>query len=212
MKSNLFPIAKEGWRYIAYSALAYLIFSILGIGFGQIISFVLFFVFVALYRNPEREMPSFEEFSVLSPVDGVVISIEELDDQEYAYKIEIDSTYFNTAILRAPMSATIQKIAIKRGAKLPKENPLFEKLNEQCEMIFEDKNLNKLKLIHRLKQGFDALNIYAAPLQNIAQGRRYGVMVNGVTTLCLAQNFRLSINVGSELVASETLIGYFSKK
>jgi len=44
---------------------------------------------------------------------------------------------------------------------------------------------------------------------SLYQGARYGVMVNGITTLYLPENFRLNISTNDELTASETLIGYF---
>ena len=61
-----------------------------------------------------------------------------------------------------------------------------------------------------LKQSFDEIRIAAKESQSLLQGSRYGVMISGVTTIYLPQNFRLNINIGSELKASESLIGYFS--
>ncbi|MCK4737887.1 MAG: phosphatidylserine decarboxylase, partial [Sulfurimonas sp.] len=87
---------------------------------------------------------------------------------------------------------------------------LSKKINENSELIFIDKNSNTAKVSHRVKQSFMGINIKAREFQNFNQGSRYGVMVNGVTTLYLPQNFRLNISVGSELVASETLVGYFT--
>ncbi len=212
MRSNLFPIAREGWKFIGYSALAFVIFSILDIDLLQIVSFFLILFFIAIYRNPERETPMFQDNSVVSPIDGIVVAIEELDGREYAYKIEVDSNYLNVAVLRAPLTSSINNIDIIKGAKLSKSNTLFKKLNEYCEIVFKDKNLNTLKVVHRLKQSFDSININASSSQNILQGSRYGVIVNGVTTIYLPQNFRLNVNIGNELTASQTLIGYFSKK
>ncbi len=212
MRSNLFPIAKEAWKYIAYSALAFVIFSILDIDLLQIVSFFLILFFIAVYRNPERETPMFQDNSVVSPVDGIVISIEELHSKEYAYKIEIESNYLNVAVLRAPLTSSIENIDMKKGAKLSTSNSLFKKLNEYCEIVFKDKNSNTVKVVHRLKQSFDNINVNTSPSQNILQGSRYGVMLNGVTTVYLPQNFRLNVNIGNELKASQSLIGYFSKK
>lgn len=212
MKNNLFPIVKEGWKYIGFSLLAYIVFSILDIDLLQIVSFILILFFIAVFRNPERQTPIFQENSVLSPVDGVITSIEELDNEEYAYKIEIDSNYLNVAVLRAPLTSSIENIDLKKGARLSCSDTLFEKLNEYSEIIFKDKNANTVKVIHRLKQSFDNINISASVSQHILQGSRYGVMVNGVTTICLPRNFRLNVNLGNDLKACETLIGYFSKK
>lgn len=212
MRSNLLPVAKEGWRYIGYSALVFVLFSILDIDLLQIFSLLLILFFIAVFRNPERETPLFQENSVVSPVDGTVTAIEELDDKEYAYKIEIESNYLNVALLRAPLTSSIENIDSKKGARLSESETLFEKLNEYSEIIFKDKNANGVKVVHRLKRSFDSMHINASASQNIVQGSRYGVMLNGVTTLFLPQNFRINVNIGNEVTASQTLIGYFSKK
>lgn len=210
MRNNLFPIAKEGWNFIGYSALAFVVFSIFDFDFFEFISFLAIIFFIFVYRNPEREMPTFQESSVVSPVDGVVSSIEEIEDEEYAYKIEVSSSYLDVSVLRVPMNSTLKSFSIKHGARLSQFDSLAKNINENVQLIFEDANSNKVKVSHMLKQSFDGIKVGIIENQKLSQASRYGVMVNGVTTIYLPQNFRLNISVGNELKASETLIGYFS--
>ena len=209
MKSNLLPIAKEGFIYIIYAILAYIVFSLLDFEFFELFSFLAIFFLLFIYRNPERELSLFEQNSVVSPVDGVVLSIKEIEG-EYAYKVEIDSSYLNVSILRVPMASSLKKIYIKKGARLSRHNFLASKINENAELIYEDKNSNKLKISHMLKQSFAGIDLSVKESQNLSQGSRYGVMLSGVTTIYLPQNFRVNVSVGSEVKASESLIGYFS--
>lgn len=210
MKSNLFPIAKEGWKFIGFSALAVIIFSILDLDFLKLLSFLAIFFFAFVFRNPEREAPSFQDNSVVSPVDGVILSIEEIFNSEYAYKVEIDSNYLNVAVLRAPLSSSIKSVNVQRGSRLSKIDKLMRKINEKSEIVFEDKEAHKIKVVHTLGVSFDELQIAAQEAKKISQGSRYGVMVNGITAIYLPQNFRLNVTLGNEVKASETLIGYFS--
>lgn len=210
MKNNLFLIAKEGWKFIGFSFLALLIFSALGLESLNILSFVAILFFAFVFRNPERETPSFQENSLVSPVDGVIVSIEELSNSEYAYEVKIDSGYFDVSVLRAPLSASVKVLHIQKGAKLSDEEKLAQKINEKAEIIFEDKESNKVKIEHLLKRSFDDIQIGIAEAQNISQGSRYGVMVDGVTSIFLPQNFRLNIAINNRVKGSETLIGYFS--
>ena len=137
-----------------------------------------------------------------------IASIEEIAE---GYKVVIEGSYFNVSLLRAPFSATLEDITIKRGARLSSLSPLSQDLNEQVELLFSDKkSLNKIKIVHMLKQSFAPIAINVAENQSMMQGSRYGLMVNGTTTLYLPTNFRLNVSVGSELVASETLVGYFT--
>jgi len=210
MKSNLLPISNAGFKYIAAAFLAFIIFSILDIEFLALISFVLMFAFGFMFRNPEREVPSFEKNSLVSPVDGSVISIEDIQDSEYAYKVEIDSTYLDVGVLRTPLDATLQSIVKMNGARLATTSSLSNDINENAELIFVDENSNSVKVVHTLTRSFDDISLDVKKSQNVKQASRYGVMINGKTTIYLPKNFRLNITLGSELIGSQTLIGYFS--
>lgn len=214
MKNNLLPIAKEGWNYVIGSVVAFLVFTLFNFDFLEFFSFLAILFFLFVFRNPEREHLLYQEDSVVAPVDGTVSSIEEIVDDGYiGYRVVIEGSYLNVGLLRAPFTATLEDVTNKRGARLSGLSPLSETLNEQAELVFSDKkSLNKLKIIHRLKQSFAPINIDAIENQAMMQGSRYGFMANGTTTLCLPKNFRLNVSIGSELVASETLVGYFTSE
>ena len=210
MRNNLLPIAKEGWNYILCSLGAFLIFTILDLEFLQFFSFLALIFFLFVFRNPERLTPIFAKNSVVSPVDGVILSIEELQEHEYAYKIECDSSYLNISLLRTPLNSTIKSVNFQKGARLSKFSPLSKDINENYELVFEDENANMVKVTHMLKQSFKSIDIDAIISQKLTQGARYGLMVNGITTIYLPQNFRLNVSVSQKVNASESLIGYFS--
>jgi len=210
MKSNLLPISSAGFKYLGYTTLAFIVLTILDLDFLAFVSFVFLILFAFVYRNPEREVLSFELNSVLSPVDGDVVSIEEVKDSQYAYRIEIKSNYFDVGVLRAPLDATLESLKMEKGARLPDNSLLGKEINENVELTFVDNNTNRIKLKHQLARSFDSLHIDLRPSQNIRQSLRYGVMINGTTSIYLPHNFRVNVAVGNELKASETLIGYFS--
>lgn len=210
MKSNLLPISSAGFKYIGYTALAFIVLVIFDLDFLAFISFISLVFLVFVFRNPERELVSFESNSIFSPVDGRVISIEEIKDSKYAYKIDIKSNYLDVGVLRAPLDATLESVAIQRGTRLPDSSLLSKKINENAELVFIDGSGNSIKLKHQLARSFDNLNIDISSSQKIRQSLRYGVMINGTTTIFLPSNVRMNIAIGSELKASQTLIGYFS--
>ncbi len=210
MKSNLLPIAKEGWNYILSAILAFVIFSFLDLNFLEFISFLAIIFFIFVFRNPERENKIFQESSVTSPVDGIVTKIEELDDNEYGYKVDIDSSYFNVSLLRVPLTSSVTSLELRRGSRLSSLSHLSTLINENAEIVFSDKNSNSIKVIHRLNKSFKSIDIDAKKSQDLYKGSRYGLMINGITTIYLPKNFRLNISVGSNLIASEDLVGYFT--
>lgn len=210
MRNNLFIIAKSGWSYIGYALLAFVIFSILDLDLLAFASFLLSVFFIYVFRNPEKEMPFFQPNSVVAPVDGVVTTIQQLEDSEYVYKIDIESSYFNIGVLRFPMDAKVETVTVVKGSRVAKNSKLFPLLNEYAELVFVDNAENKVKVLHRLKQSFAPIDIDLVKNQELMQRTRYGTMINGVTSIYLKSNFRLNVSVGQETSASETLIGYFS--
>ena len=211
MKNSLFPIAKDGWKYIAYAIAAFIFFSILDLSFFQLLSFITLLFFLFIFRNPERELPSFEENQVLSPVDGEVLSIDSLDtSDEYAYKLVINTTYKDVAVLRAPMNASVFYLKKNKGTRLSLDSPLAHKINENVTIVFEDANRNKIKLTHILKQSLCGVSVDLENRSSVVQSARYGLMVNGVTEIYLPKNFRISLILGEETIASKSLVGYFT--
>lgn len=210
MKSNLLPVSNTGFRYIISALVAFIVFSIFDIDFLALVSFIFIISFGVIFRNPERELPLFEKNSLVSPVDGSVVSIEDIQDSQYAYKVEIDSTYLEVGVLRTPFDSVVKSVTKRRGARLAKTSVLSKDINESAELIFVDDNSNSVKVRHQLQRSFDDINIDIKPTQNIKQAYRYGVMSNGITTIYLPKNFRLNVTLGSELEGSQTLIGYFS--
>lgn len=209
MKNNLLPIAKEGWKYLAASLFAMLLFTLLHLDFLQFFAFLATLFFIFVFRNPERQTLIYQKESVISPVDGTVILIEELTDDEYAYKVEIDSSCLNVSLLRVPFNSTLESVELYRGTRLSPASSLSKSLNENAMLIFSNNN-NKIKVTHFLKQSFKGIDLDVVKMQTLQQGARYGLMINGVTTLYLPHNFRLNISLGGEVVACESLLGYFT--
>ena len=210
MKNNLLPISSAGFKYVASAFLAFIIFSIFDIEFLALLSFILMIAFGLMFRNPEREVPSFEKNSLVSPVDGSVVSIDDIQDSEYAYKLEIDTTYLNVGVLRTPLDSTLQSVIARKGSRLGNDSILSNSINENAELIFVDESSNSVKVVHTLKRSFDDISIDVKNSQSVKQASRYGTMINGTTTVYLPKNFRLNVTLGNELEGSQTLIGYFS--
>ncbi|MDY0116933.1 MAG: phosphatidylserine decarboxylase [Sulfurimonadaceae bacterium] len=211
MRNNLYPVAKGGFRYIFVAVILFFIFHFFSFHFLEFFSFLAILFFIYIFRNPERMAQNYEPKSVASPADGTVISIEEIEEEGYKYKVTIDSSYLDVSLLRAPMSATFTLVKTQKGTRLSqKYSTLAAKLNSSISIVFKNITGNKIKVLHTLKQSFEEISLDAQESQSLLQGARYGSMVYGTTTLYLPENFRLNIQVGSQVAASDTLIGYFS--
>ena len=210
MNKNLLPIAKEGLNYVGISLVVTLLFIMIDFDILAFISFVVFISFIYFFRNPERELHHFQEGSLLSVSDGIVRNIEELSDSEYGYKIEIEGSCSSVALLRSPALVTVESISIIKGCRVSKKSKLFSQLNEKATLLLKDAKANNLTVEFTLKNSFSPIEINLVKGQKLQQAHRFGVMVNGITTLYLPANFRVNVSVGNEVKASESLIGYFS--
>ena len=211
MKNNLLPIAKEGFKYISCAVIATFVFNILDFGILTFLSFISVLVLLFLFRNPERENITYAQNALVSSTDGKVISIDEIkNDSEFAYKVMVESSCLDVSLLRIPMDSKLINFERRNGARLSKSSKLFSQISENISLIFEDMNKNTVKIQHTLKQSIAPIKVNVIKAQNLRQGERYGLMINGITTIYLPQNFRFNLTVGNELKASQTLIGYFS--
>ena len=210
MKNNLFIVSKDGWKYIAYALLISFIFALLDLEIFSFLSFLTALYFAYSFRNPERELGFLDEKAVVSPVDGVVIAIDELQEEAYTYKIIIESSLLNVGILRIPLTSKIENVSIKRGARTSKYSKLFRDLNEKAELKFVDMSGNSIKVVHTLKQGITPVKIAINKDESVVKGTRYGTALNTLTEIYLPKNFRLNVNVHDEIEASHSLIGYLS--
>ncbi len=210
MKNNLFIIAQSGWSYVGAAFIAFLLFGLVGWGFMALLAFAMMLLFAYLFRNPERESLHFEPHAIVSPVDGEVISISELDtENEYAYRVDILSSYKDLAILRSPIDAKHLNIKSIKGARLSPNSPSFEALSEFSELVFEGEFV-KVKVVHRLTQSFAPLTLDIKKDEKIYQGMRYGAMQCGVTSIYFPSNVRLDLAVHQQLEASLSLLGFAS--
>lgn len=211
MRNNLFIVAQSGWSYVGASFGAFILFALLEWTLLAFVAFILTLAFVFLFRNPEREFVHLEEQSFLSPVDGSVSAIVELeDDREYAYRVDITSDYKDLSILRVPIDATLVSLQTQRGARLSKESKLFKALGENAVMVFQTPSGANIKIEHKLTQSFNSLELDIIQSQKLLQSRRYGMMQSGVTSIYFPANVRLDIHLMQELQASQTLIGFLS--
>ena len=209
MNNNLLPISNNGFRYIIYAFIASIIFEILDFETLAFFSFVMIFAIVYFFRNPEREISIFDAGSVVSPVDGKVISIEELVGSEFGYKLVVENSYFDIGVLRAPCDGYITNISKKNGARLSSTIASSKDLNAQIELVFKHEKHKQIKVKHIITRSFAPLALSVFKGQSIRQASRYGFMLNGFSEIYIPKNFRLNVNKGEKITASKTLLGFF---
>lgn len=208
-KSNLLFFHKYSFSYIVYALLCAIIFTILDLEFFAFVAFACMLFVAYTFRNPEKIVQNLAPNALLAPVDGTVISVTEIEDSTFAYRVEIDSSYLDLSILRTPLRVTTGDVTLVRGTRLCASSKLFADLNEHVTLNFKDDAGHSIKIVHRLTRSFAPLYIDAHKYEVLEKGTNYGVMLCGITTLYLPKSCKLNMYVGKRVNAAETLIGHF---
>ncbi len=212
MINDTFILAKDGFKCIGATVALMLFLMFIDADFLSALAFVLVLVTLWIYRNPERTIPYLEKNSIVSVADGVIKSIEtvEVENGIDMYKIVIKSGFLDTSILRVPFACEVQACRTVYGARLGVDSPLAGKLNEQSSVIFGEGN-KTVQVTHTVHLASVGIVNRLRPRQEVVQGMRYGLMVNGESMISLPANSRIAVKVGERVRAGETLLGFFSK-
>ena len=211
-RSDTLIISRYGWDIlIPFGVLTLLLLISVGLTFFTFILVLIFSFLLFKHRNPERISNYTQEGSILSPIDGKVkgiISVEKSPiDGKPGFEVIIESSYADTAVLRAPISAAISVDKLQHGAMLTLNSENVN-LNETADIRFSSK-MGDILVRHLLAS-------WARPLRFIVEGdvlqnQRYGFMLNGTSSVYLPSNSRVAIKEGMSLTAGESVIGFFSE-
>jgi phosphatidylserine decarboxylase len=210
MKNNttIQIIAKEGWKYLLFS----IVLFVLSLCFDMFswVFFVIVLFTAYLFRNPERLPAEDDDMAVLSPADGTITNISKAkqDDGKEYIKVEIQKSLLEASILRAPTKMNIKTTTRRHGIFLPIDLPLSKKLGERatltCKSSYDEILIN-------INAGVFARKIElfktVGPLKS---AQRFGLLVEGSVELYLPLDSRVKVAVGDEVKSGESVLGYFA--
>lgn len=210
MKNNTTTqiIAKEGWKYLLFLFVAFLV-SLVFDFFSWV--FLAGFLFTAyMFRNPERLPAEDDDMAVLSPCDGEITNISKvshINGKEYI-KVEIQKSILEASMLRAPTVMSIKETKRRHGLMLPGESLLKSKLGEKASLECSSK-YNELFLIVRAGMFARKIELFktVGPLKS---AQRFGLLVDGNVELYLAVDTRIKVSVGDDVKSGESVLGYFA--
>lgn len=204
------PFAQQGLPYLLgllfLTAITYFFSLYIAAFFLFLALFVLYF-----FRDPERRFDSSENL-LLSPADGRVMSILEINEEEYirgkAIKVSIFLSLFNVHINRIPVSGTVTYQQYRPGKMLPAFKSHASELNERNTIGVDT---GTTKILVRQITGLVARRIvwWVKPGDKVKQGERFGLIKFGSCTEIIVPKDQVEILVrqGDKVVASQTVIG-----
>jgi len=208
----LFPkLHKEGYRFLAIAAIVTFILLLISKFFG-IISLIITIWVYYFFRDPER-FPINDENYLLSPADGVISQITELngpqelglDNKKYT-RVSIFMNVFDCHVNRVPSSGKITKIFYKPGEYLNASLDKASEKNERNYVKMSNKNGDELILVQIA--GLIARRIVCEKNENdeIKQGDRFGMIRFGSRVDLYFENYQLMVNTNQKTIAGETIL------
>jgi len=208
----LFPkLHKEGYRFLAIAAIVTFILLLISKFFG-IISLIITIWVYYFFRDPER-FPINDENYLLSPADGVISQITELNgpqelglDNKKYIRVSIFMNVFDCHVNRVPSSGKITKIFYKPGEYLNASLDKASEKNERNYVKMSNKNGDELILVQIA--GLIARRIVCEKKENdeMKQGDRFGMIRFGSRVDLYFENYKLMVNINQKTIAGETIL------
>jgi len=176
----------------------------------QIFSLLIFVFILWFFRNPKRNIIKNPEL-ILSPADGKVISIKEVNELEYfkdkKLQISIFLSPLDIHVNRYPVSGEVLYSKYHKGNYLVAWHPKSSEKNERTTIVIKNKKFGEV--MYRQIAGAVARRIvnYAKVNSNVEQGDDSGFIKFGSRVdLFLSKDSNLKIKVGDKVKGGLTII------
>lgn len=175
----------------------------------QVVILIILILVLQFFRNPNRPVLAKKDLLV-SPVDGKIVSISEIYEDEYfndkRLQISIFMSPINVHVTRFPVSGKIIYSKYHPGKYLVAWHPKSSKLNERTTIVIENQFLGKV--MYRQIAGTVARRIvnYAIENQTAVQGEDAGFIKFGSRVdIFLPPDTKLKIKNGQKVKGGITL-------
>lgn len=182
---------KEGHRIIfitilllvAINVISYFSIDTYWIKFAiLVLSILILILILQFFRNPKR-LTQHNDFNVVSPVDGKVVVIEEVQEKEYFKEKRLQVSIFmspvNVHVTRHPIGGVVKFSKYHPGKFLVAWHPKSSEENERTTVVVENEVAGKV--LYRQIAGALAKRIvnYAEEDQEVLQGSESGFIKFG---------------------------------
>ena len=162
------------------------------------------------FRDPQRISPNNNGF--LSPADGKVVQIIDVEDEEIgpAKQISIFLSVFNVHRQRVPLSGKVISKQYNSGKFFAAFNHKASLDNEQTVVTFETEKGKQYKI--KQIAGLIARRIlnYMEPENIVQRGQRLGFIRFGSRVdIIVPTDFQINVSLGDAVLGNQTIIGRF---
>jgi phosphatidylserine decarboxylase len=207
MMSKL-PVAREGWPFIAIPGAIAAGLALVGRR-GLALPFAAAsLASLGFFRDPERETPAIPG-AVLSPADGKVISVDELDDPFVgpSKRVAIFLSPLDVHVNRAPIAGLVVGVTYSRGRFVPAYQPDAGRVNERCIVNLQGETA-RITVVQIAGVVARRIVCRVGPGDKPTAGERFGLIRFGSRTDCIIpRSARVSVYPGDRVVGGITVLG-----
>ena len=202
------PVAREGWPFIAIPAAIAAGLALTGRR-GLALPFAAAsLASLGFFRDPERETPAIPG-AVLSPADGKVISVDELDDPFVgpSKRVAIFLSPLDVHVNRAPIAGLVVGVTYSRGRFVPAYQPDAGRVNERCIVNLQGETA-RITVVQIAGVVARRIVCRVGPGDKLTAGERFGLIRFGSRTDCIMpRSARVSVYPGDRVVGGMTVLG-----
>ncbi len=212
-------IAKEGYTIVAIAVVLALVLVFVGVkmpsigrvlafsGAALVLGFTLYF-----FRDPQRTPPAEAGSLLLSPADGKVVVVEEVEEPLYlkgpARQISIFLSPLDVHVNRIPADGVIEFDEYFSGDYLVAWHPKASEKNERSQLGL--RHPNGLKVLFKQIAGLAARRVvyHVTVGDTVKAGQRFGILKFGSRMdVLVPRTVTVEVEVGDRVRAGETILG-----
>ncbi len=212
MSNKTFPIVPDGFFFIIPLAVLGILCVFLKVRWAGVLFLALALFVMWFFRNPQRVTPE-DEKAIISPADGRIIKIEEVEEKEMlnekVRKVSIFMSILNVHVNRAPCSGTIEGISYSKGKFFPANLDKASELNERNSVLIKMADGGQIRTTQIAGIVARRIVCWTKKGMQIQKGERFGLIKFGSRLeVFMPLDTTISVKVGDRVKAGETKIGY----
>lgn len=205
-----FPLARPGWVYLIPALLLAWVGTALRLRFVGLLLWVIAAWVAWFFRDPAR-MSAAGANAVISPADGKVVALEEVDRPELpggrALVVSIFMNVFDVHVNRAPLAGRVVSATRVPGGFVPADRPQAREGNERLALGLQTPEGVDILVVQVAGLVARRIECWARPGEVVQRGQRYGMIRFGSRVdVYLPPRARARVALGQRVRAGETVI------
>ncbi|MCD6419845.1 MAG: phosphatidylserine decarboxylase family protein [Synergistetes bacterium] len=177
----------------------------------------IFFLFsLYFFRDPERKLPSLSATAVISPADGKIIGIQEVQEEKFLkekrLKLSIFMSLFDVHVNRSPIDGVVKGIEHVPGRKEPAYKEDSSEVNERNYLVLEKEGLSLL-IVQVAGIVARRIRCHVKVGDFLTRGERFGMIMFGSRVdVYLPLSAEVKVVMGEKVRAGETVLAELDAK